>query len=94
MAADSSSFGSDNLVYAMETEHMDGPWDVPENYRKYNGLLRYSSGDAQKGWDLTALGYEGDWNATNQIPARAVEEGKIDRFGSFSPTDRRGKATV
>ena len=87
LAADSSAIGSDTLVYALETEHMDGPWDVPENFKKYNGLLRYGSGSDQKGWDLTAMGYEGDWYATNQIPERAVEEGLIDRFGSFSPTD-------
>jgi hypothetical protein len=87
VAADSTDVGSDHLVYAVETEHTDGPWDVPENYRKYNALFRYSSGDDQKGWDLTAMGYQGDWYGTNQIPERAVDEGLIDRFGSLNPSD-------
>ena len=28
-----------------------------------------------------------DWNATDQIPARAVEDGRIGRFGLVDPTD-------
>ena len=87
VAADSSSLGADKLTYAMETQHNDGPWDIPENYKKYNAFMRYSSGTDAQGWDVTGTGYEGDWYGTNQIPERAVEEGLIGPYGSLSPSD-------
>ena len=32
-----------NLIYAGEFEHNDGPWDVGDDERKYDGVLRSSS---------------------------------------------------
>ncbi len=87
LLADSIKIGKDNLLGALEIAHTDGPWDVPENYVKYNGLLTYSHGDTSLGWSATALGYHGTWNATNQIPYQAVWDGLVNRFGSLSPTD-------
>jgi len=85
--ADSTKVGQGNLLGAFEFVHTDGPWDVPENYLKYNGLLTYSQGDTSRGFSITAMGYHGTWNATNQIPNIAVAEGLVGRFGSLSPTD-------
>ena len=72
---------------AFEFLHTDGPWDVPENYLKFNGLVTYSQGDTSQGFSVSAMGYHGTWNATNQIPERAVAEGIVHRFGNLSPTD-------
>jgi len=79
--------GAGKLLYGFEAFHNNGPWDVPENYRKYNGVLRYMRplGDGQLA--VTAMGYDGKWTATNQIPLRAVDEGLIDRFGSLDASD-------
>jgi outer membrane receptor protein involved in Fe transport len=33
------------------------------------------------------MGYHGKWNATDQIPQRAVDDGTISRFGAIDPTD-------
>jgi outer membrane receptor protein involved in Fe transport len=33
------------------------------------------------------MGYHGKWNATDQIPRRAVDDGTISRFGAIDPTD-------
>jgi len=79
--------GPGQLLYAFEAYHDNGPWDVPENYRKYNGVLRYTMplGDGQLA--VTAMGYDGKWTATDQIPLRAVDEGLIDRFGSLDASD-------
>lgn len=75
------------FLYAFEAVHENGPWDVPENFRKYNGVLRYtlSVGDGQLG--VTAMGYDGRWTATDQLPQRAVNKGLIDRFGSLNSSD-------
>jgi len=87
LLADSTKVGQGNLLGAFEFVHEDGPWDVPENYLKFNGILTYSQGDASQGFSATAMGYHGTWTATNQVPALAVAEGLISRFGSMNPTD-------
>ena len=60
----------------------------PDDYRKLNGVLRYSRGNQQGGLSLTALAYSGRWRSTDQIPERAVESGQLDRFGAIDTTDR------
>lgn len=75
------------LLMGLDYAHIDGPWLLEENYRKRNGLLRYSR-ETQRGLiGITAQGYEGDWRSTDQIPLRAVQSGQIDRFGTIDPTD-------
>ena len=60
---------------------------MPENFRKYNGVLRYTMPVADGQFGITAMGYEGRWTATDQIPQRAVDEGLIGRFGSLNDSD-------
>ena len=83
----STEAGPGQFLYALEAFHENGPWDVPENYRKYNGVLRYTLPVGDGMLSLTGMGYEGQWMATNQIPQRAVDEGLIDRFGSLNSSD-------
>ena len=85
--AASPSVGSGHLVAAIEAAHNDGPWDHPDDYRKINGVLRYSRGDAVNGLSLTALGYRGTWNSTDQVALRAIDGGLIGRFGAIDPSD-------
>jgi hypothetical protein len=33
------------------------------------------------------MGYKADWNATDQVPQRAIDEGRISRFGYIDPSD-------
>lgn len=50
-------------------------------------MLRYSRGDEASGFNVTAMGYRAKYNATDQIPQRAVDAGTLDRFSSIDPTD-------
>jgi hypothetical protein len=86
--ASSSRLGDGQILYAGEAHHSDGPWVNPDDYRKLNGVLRYSRGNQQGGLSLTALAYSGRWRSTDQIPERAVESGQLDRFGAIDTTDR------
>ena len=88
LAAASSRVGDGQVLYAAEVYHSDGPWVNPDGYRKLNGLVRYSRGNQQGGLSLTAMGYSGRWNSTDQVPERAVRGGSLDRFGAVDPTDR------
>lgn len=87
LGAASPQLGDGYLLAALELNHNDGPWVRPDDFLKANGVLRYSRGDAQNGFSLTGLAYSADWNATDQIPRRAVESGLISRFGHIDPTD-------
>jgi hypothetical protein len=79
--------GRGTLLLAFEGARNDGPWERPDNFTKLNGVVRYSTGDARNGFSLTGLGYDADWDSTDQIPARALTSGLISRFGNIDPTD-------
>ena len=87
VVADSLAAGPGTLLYGMEVNRNNGPWDVPERVRKYSGVLRYSQGTQDDGFSVTAMAYKNSWNATDQVPLRAVESGQIGRFGSLAPSD-------
>src|SRR5262245_21820699 len=87
LLAGSPRVGDGNLLYGLEGVYDNGPWARPDNFQKYNGVLRYSLGDARNGFAVTAMGYASRWNATDQVAERAVDEGVIGRFGNLDPTD-------
>jgi TonB dependent receptor/TonB-dependent Receptor Plug Domain len=80
----SQKLGPGNLLYGGEAYHDDGPWVNPDDYRKFNGLLTYSQGNAATGFSVTARGYYGIWNSSDQIPASF---GATNFFGAVNPTD-------
>lgn len=75
------------FTWALELLHNDGPFVHPDDYQKVNGVLRYSRGYANNGWSVTAMAYHGRWDSTDQIPQRAVDEGRIGRFDAIDDTD-------
>jgi Carboxypeptidase regulatory-like domain/TonB dependent receptor/TonB-dependent Receptor Plug Domain len=81
----SQKLGSGNLLYGGEAYHDDGPWTHPDNYYKFNGLLTYSRGDSTNGLSITARGYHGKWNSSDQIPITAIP--LVGLFGALNPTD-------
>ncbi len=83
LLANAPKFHDGNLLYALELSHYNGPWDTPDNYRKYNGILRYSEGTSANGFNLTAMAYSGKWNSTDQIPFNDYKQGLISRWGSM-----------
>lgn len=86
LLAGSPELASGNLLYGLELFHNDGPWEVPENYRKLNGILRYSQGTRFDGFSITGMAYKGQWTSTDQIAQRAIDSGLVNRFGSLDPT--------
>jgi outer membrane receptor protein involved in Fe transport len=78
---------SGNFVYALEAATNDGPWQVPERFRRTNGVLRFSEGPDGNRYSITAMAYSARWNATDQVPQRAVDAGTLERFGAVDATD-------
>lgn len=87
LLADSPQAGAGNILYALEAMQNDGPFVNPDKFRKLNGVLRYSEGDALNGFNVSAMAYQARWNATDQIPKRAVDAGLLGRFDAIDPTD-------
>ena len=87
LAAGSKQIGDVNVLGAIELTGNDGPWEQPEGLVKRNAVLRVSSGTAADGYALTAMAYEANWTATEQVPERAITSGEIGRYGTLSPTD-------
>ncbi|PAW65581.1 MAG: hypothetical protein B9S34_10670 [Opitutia bacterium Tous-C1TDCM] len=72
--------GTGATTGVLERSHEDGPWRQGDDFGRVNvygrRLWRTDAGETR----LTALAYRGTWRATDQIPARAVAAGALDRF--------------
>jgi hypothetical protein len=87
LAAGSLQMGSGWLTGAVETVSYNGPWDVPDSLRKFNGFLRYSEGTPDNGFSVTALAYTNSWHSTDQSPVRAVANGSLGFYSAVDQTD-------
>ena len=79
-ASDGFEAWGGDVSAGVEVSHADGPWSREEDFQKINAIVRYSRGDAERGFSLTLMGYDGKWLSTDQVPRRAVESGLIGRF--------------
>ena len=73
---------------ATELTQFDGPFESPQNFSRLNLFGKYTARlkDASK-VSLTASHFTSTWDASGQIPQRAVESGLISRFGSIDDTE-------
>jgi TonB dependent receptor/TonB-dependent Receptor Plug Domain len=83
----SPALPSGSLLGAIELLRNDGPWVHPDDYQKLNGLIRYDNGGPERRLSAIAMGYDGRWNSTDQIPKRAIAAGTTSRFGAIDPSD-------
>src|SRR5690606_5714551 len=68
---------------------IDGPWELPENYEGYSGIVKYSAplGAGQISASLNA--FRANWAPTEQTPERVIGTPLCaDRFCSLDPTLR------
>lgn len=83
----SPSVGNGHLLFGLEAVHNNGPWDNPEGFNKFNTVLRLSQGTPAEGMSFACMAYKAHWDATDQIPQRAVDQGVLSRFGTVDPSD-------
>lgn len=85
LLAGSAELGAGALVGALDVTTYDGPWDLEENLEQYKGYLGYTVDLGDLSANVTLQGYDSQWNATDQIPQRAVDNGLIDELGFIDP---------
>ncbi len=87
LLAGSTATTNGQLLHAVEWTGNDGPWQLSQNLDKINGVLRYGEGPRDNGWSVAAMAYQASWNATDQVPQRAIDSGLIGRYGNLDPSD-------
>ena len=76
-----------HVLGALELIRNDGPWVHPDISRSSMGWSATAAASEERGVSVTAIGYDSEWNSTDQIPERAVASGALSRFGAIDPTD-------
>jgi hypothetical protein len=73
---------------AADFNYTDGPTINKQNFKRFNVFGKYNLSITDN-TQLTASlsSFTSNWYASGQIPARAEENGLIDRFGSLDPTE-------
>ncbi len=86
LAAGSLRGAHGTLIAAADFSTNDGPWMLPMDQRAVRGLLRFVREHDEARSSVTFSGYDNSWTSTDQIPERAVADGRLDRFGFVDPT--------
>lgn len=85
--AGSLAAGAGRLTAAAELTGYDGPWKNEQALDKRNLLLKYHQETGDQVWSVTAQAFANAWDATDQIPLRAVRDGRLSRWGTVDTSD-------
>lgn len=87
LAANSSKLGDGDLLYAGEFNLYNGVWQVPEDSKRFNGMLKYTLDQHDWGMSINGKAYSNSWTATNQIPQSAIDSRALGLYDSMDPSD-------
>ncbi len=77
-----------SLFFAGEASFTKGFFESPQNFNRFNGMLKYHGSISNRSTlTATATGFTSKWNASGQIPDRAVENGSIGFYGAIDNTE-------
>jgi TonB-dependent Receptor Plug Domain len=77
-----------SLYFAGESSFTQGYFDNPQDFSRFNGILKYH-GKLNQNHSLTATitGFTSKWNASGQIPERAIRDGLVGFYGAIDPNE-------
>lgn len=77
-----------NAYIATEYLYFDGPFESPQKFKRFNVFGKYNTQVGRNTrFSFVTSAFKSTWNASGQIPERAVENGFIKRFGSIDDTE-------
>jgi outer membrane receptor protein involved in Fe transport len=78
----------ESAYLAAEYYFTNSYFDNAQHFKRFNGLAKYR-GQLSEKTSLTLLGshFTSNWDASGQIPERAVADGRISRYGSIDPSE-------
>lgn len=75
-----------------EYNYTNSYFDAPQNFNRFNVIGKYTNYlSANKRISFTLSGFNSGWDASGQVPERAVAQGLISRFGKID--DETGKTS-
>ncbi|RTQ53787.1 TonB-dependent receptor [Hymenobacter gummosus] len=83
-----SKKGQESAYLATEYYFTNAYFEQKQHLNRFNGLLKYT-GQLSERATLAVSGwhFNSRWDASGQIPERAIQEGLITRFGAIDPTE-------
>jgi outer membrane receptor for Fe3+-dicitrate len=73
---------------AAEYQMTDGPFESSQNFNRINVMAKYNTAiDKRQFLSVQASYFNSKWDASGQIPVRAVANGTIGRFGAIDDTE-------
>lgn len=77
-----------NAYVASEIVLTDRAFESPQNFNRLNIMGRYNFNNREnQDLSLTLSHFQSKWDASGQIPQRAVHQGLISRFGAIDDTE-------
>jgi outer membrane receptor protein involved in Fe transport len=72
VAGGSAELGKGNLLVVGQAKFVDGPWELPEDYEGYSGLVKYSAPLGMGEISASLNIFKATWAPTEQLPERLV----------------------
>ncbi len=89
VAGGAASLGGGDLLVMGQAKFNDGPWELPEDFAGYSGLLKYSAPLGEGDFQIALQWFDASWAPTEQLPERVIGPSLCeDRFCSLDPTLR------
>ncbi|GGD46994.1 TonB-dependent receptor [Muriicola marianensis] len=80
--------GQQSAYVATEFLQFDGPFESSQDFSRINLFGKYTlSSDRDSRFSATISYFTSSWDASGQIPQRAVDRGLISRFGAIDDTE-------
>ncbi|MEM7381238.1 MAG: TonB-dependent receptor, partial [Bacteroidota bacterium] len=77
-----------NAYLASEMVLTDGVFESPQNFNRLNIMGRYNFNNREdEKLSISLSHFQSKWDASGQIPQRAVDQGLISRFGAIDDTE-------
>lgn len=92
VAAGSTKLAAGDVLLGVEARYDDGPYDLSQKVRLFSGFAKWTGPLGGGTLRASATGYRVDFRSSEQIPLRAIESGRIGRFGFFDD-DLGGETT-
>lgn len=77
-----------SLYFAGESSFTKGYFDSPQDFSRFNGIIKYHGAISKNSTITSTLSaFTSKWNASGQIPERALKAGVIGFYGAIDNTE-------
>lgn len=88
LLSDAQKAKQQSWYMATEYNYSDGYFDNPQHFNRFNFFTKYHGKVSENSFlQLSASTLYSKWNASGQIPDRAVDQGLIGFYGALDPTE-------